>query len=62
MGVYKAVKLKVMILTEPGLSDEEIIKWTNRALKDHAEFDEVVTTIVEKHESIISNLDDEAVA
>lgn len=62
MGIYKAVKLEIMVLTEAGMSDEEIIRWTNDALKDYADFLEVTTKITEKHESVMANFGDEAKA
>lgn len=62
MSVYKAVKLEVMILTENGMSNEEIIKWTDLALKNYADFEEVYSKIVEVHENVMTNIHDEASA
>lgn len=62
MGLFKALKLEIMILTPADLSDEDVIKWTEEALLNYAEFDEVIVKIKEKHERIIHEMDASAEA
>lgn len=62
MGMKKAVKMEVLILVEPGCSDDEILKWTKMALIDWCEFDEAVVKITEKHERLLVDVEANATA
>lgn len=62
MALYKAVKLEVMIFTEMEMSDEDIVKWTEDAMRDYCDFRESVVKIVEKHENVLHDMDAEAKA
>ena len=52
----------MIILTEPGMTNAEIIKWTNAALKNYADFIEVTSKILETHDNVLTDLDDEPTA
>lgn len=62
MAMKKAVKLEILVLMEPELPDEEIIKWAKMAMLDFCEFEEAVIKIVEKHERMIIDLESNAMA
>lgn len=62
MAIYKAVKLEVLILTEPTQTDKEIAEWVRDAMTDYCEFTGIVVKIVEKHERVVTNFGDEPVA
>lgn len=62
MAIYKAIKLEIMILVEASMSDEDIIDWTERAMKDYCEFDESVVKITQRHENVTVDLNAEAQA
>lgn len=52
MAIYKAITMKVTILVEPSLSDAEVIKWTDKAMREYCDFEQVLVKITEKHESV----------
>lgn len=60
--IYKAVKLEVLILTEAGMSNEEIIRWVVDAMKDYCDFIESTAKVLEAHESVIADMQNEACA
>lgn len=49
----KFVKLEILILTEPELSDEEILKWVKMAMLDFCDFDQAKVRIIDKHERLV---------
>ncbi len=57
VGLFRALKLEVQILTEADLSDDEVTKWTKESLTEWADFLEVTVKITEKHERIIADFD-----
>ncbi len=62
VGIYKAVKLEVMILVESPMSDDEIIKWTEDAMRDYCDFEASTVKIIEKHENVTVDPQCEAIA
>lgn len=60
MALKKAVRLDVMIMTEAGLPDEEIIKWVKMAMLDWCDFEQAIVRIKEKHDRLIVEEDSAA--
>jgi hypothetical protein len=62
MALKKAVRLELLILTETGLEDEEILSWVKRACLSFCDFDDAIVRITEKQERLFVNEEAEATA
>lgn len=60
--VYKAVKLELLILTEAGMSNTEIMSWITDAMRDYCDFIESSAKVLETHDSVIADVMNEAQA
>lgn len=50
------------MLVEMSMTDEEVVSWTESAMKYYCDFEESVVKITEKHENIIADFNVEAKA
>lgn len=62
MALFKAVKLEVMILCYPGEENEDIVKVVEEAMIDYCAFVQSLVKVVEEHETVFANLEEEATA
>lgn len=60
--IYKAAKLELLILTEAGMSNDEIMQWILDAMKDYCDFIESTVKVVETHDSVLADVFNEAQA
>ena len=58
MGIFKAAKLNVFLLTYPGHENEVIIDMVEHALKDYLEFAQVIVEIKHTAEPVQTKDDD----
>lgn len=56
------LKLEILILTEPNLTDEEILKWAKMAMTDFCDFDEAKVRITDKYERLVVEVEREVEA